>query len=546
MRILRWTLVGLGCLCSAAPAASAPVKPYVIGGTASAIGDLPFAAAVFVDLSATTFAACSGSVIAPNLVLTAAHCVLNDAGQPLTPEYFQVRTGSPSYFSGGAVSFVSAVHVYPYLSLSALAGDAALLTLVTPTAAPPVRLATTADAGLYAAGQPAVIAGWGRTDPVLPGISPTLQQGTVGVLSNAACKQADPLFVPAFDLCAAAAGFHPAVCNGDSGGPLLTGSPGSFVQIGITSYGAAATCATTPDYFTRVSTVQTWIASVIAGTAAPAPFQPAFVAPAAPTVALSADGVVASFTAPAADPASLLTAYTVTLRDAAGATLSSQTLPPTVTTATFPSLQPGSYTASMSATYSDGTSLAAVSPPVTLAAPANVVRPRTRGSGVVGSTLACSKGIWAWPGASTLSVAWLRSGKPIAASGASYTVVAADAGKRLACVVTLKASTGPEATAKSVPVLAAVPLVATRLPSIKGTPAPGSKLTCAAGTWKHTGSLAFAYRWLRDGHLTSRPALRSLTLQAGDLGHELSCRVTAIAGKQKQSAESPRLSVPAG
>ena len=32
MRILRWTLVGLGCLCSAAPAASAPVKPYVIGG----------------------------------------------------------------------------------------------------------------------------------------------------------------------------------------------------------------------------------------------------------------------------------------------------------------------------------------------------------------------------------------------------------------------------------------------------------------------------------------------------------------------------------
>ena len=154
MRILRWTLVVLGCLCSAAPAASAPVNPYVIGGTTSAIADLPFAAAVFVNLSATTFATCSGSVIAPNLVLTAAHCVLNDAGQPLTPDYFQVRTGSPSYFSGGVVSFVSAVRVYPYLSLSTLAGDAALLTLVTPTTAPPVRLATTADASLYAAAQP--------------------------------------------------------------------------------------------------------------------------------------------------------------------------------------------------------------------------------------------------------------------------------------------------------------------------------------------------------------------------------------------------------
>ena len=544
MRILRWTLLVLGCLGIGTPVASAAITPYVVGGTPALAGDVPFAAFIQADVGGGFFAFCSGSVVAPNLILTAAHCVLDDAGQPFGPEKFLVSAGSVAYLSG-KVFTVSAVHVYPYLSLSTLAGDAALLTLTTPTDAVPVRLATTADAAPYAAGQPAVIAGWGVTNPAVPDISPTLQQGTVGVLTNAACKQADPHFVPSFDLCTAAAGFHPAVCNGDSGGPLLSGVPGSYVQIGITSYGAAATCATTPDYFTRVSTVQPWIASVIAGTAAPARFQPAFVAPAAPLAALSGDGVVASFTAPAADPASLLTAYTVTLLNAAGTPLSSQTLVPGSTSATFPSLQPGGYLASVTATYSDGTSLASVSPPVTLAPPANVVRPKTHGSGVVGSTLQCSKGSWAWPGVATFSISWLRSGRAIGFSGSSYRVGTGDAGKRLACAVTLMASTGPTAAATSEALLVTVPLVATRLPSVKGTAALGATLTCAAGTWKHTGSLALAYRWLRDGHVTSRPATRSLTVATADLGHALSCRVTAIAGKQKQSAESPRLSIPA-
>ena len=544
MRILRWTLVVLACLGIGTPAASAAVTPYVIGGTASAITDLPFAASILVNLGAGLYGVCSGSVVSSNTVLTAAHCVIDNAGQPLPSGSFQVSTGAVGY-GGGTISTVTAVRVYPYLSLSTLAGDAALLTLTTPTASPPVRLATAADAPLYAAGLSALIAGWGRTDPVVQDISTTLQQGTVAVLSNAACRQADPMFVPSTNLCTAGASFHPAVCNGDSGGPLLAGAPGSYVQIGITSYGAAVTCATTPDYYTRVSTVQSWIASVIAGAPAPPRFQPVFVAPAAPVVALSSDGVVASFTAPAADPASLLTAYTVTLLGAAGATLSSQVLVPGITSATFASLQPGSYSASVTATYSDGTSPAAVSPPVTLAPPVNVARPKARGSGVVGSTLQCTKGSWSWPGASTLSISWLRSGRAIPFSGASYLVVAGDAGKRISCAVTLTASTGPTARAASEPVLATVPLVAIRLPSIKGTAALGARLTCAAGRWKHTGSLAFSYRWLRDGHLTSRPATRTLVVTTAELGHALSCRVTAQAGRQKQSAESPGLPVPA-
>ncbi len=52
---------------------------------------------------------------------------------------------------------------------------------------------------------------------------------------------------------------------------------------------------------------------------------------------------------------------------------------------------------------------------------------------------------------------------------------------------------------------------------------PGAKLTCTPGGW--SAATSFAYEWLRDG--APRAAGATYLVRASDVGHRLSCRVTA-------------------
>jgi secreted trypsin-like serine protease len=66
----------------AAPAAAS--RPHMIGGTPAAPGAWPSAAFIQDTTSAGT-SSCSGTVIAPNVVLTAAHCVVNENTSTIEP-----------------------------------------------------------------------------------------------------------------------------------------------------------------------------------------------------------------------------------------------------------------------------------------------------------------------------------------------------------------------------------------------------------------------------------------------------------------------------
>ena len=255
-------------------------------------------------------------------------------------------------------SNVSAVRPDPYFNPATFQADAAILVLAAavPSTATAIALATTASGALYAPGTLATFSGWGETVADVASSAPTqLQSGTVPILANSAC-QAAVEFHPGYTLCTGGPGYRPATCHGDSGGPLVVTTASGPVQIGITSYGSAVGCGIAPDYFTRVSSVQTWIASAIAGAAPPPSFVPPFNAPAAPVATLAADGVSATFAAPAADPATLPTIVRRTLVAANGAVVSTQTLALTATSVAFPSVQPGTYTVSVVATYSEGPS----------------------------------------------------------------------------------------------------------------------------------------------------------------------------------------------
>jgi secreted trypsin-like serine protease len=525
-------LVGLG-LSAPLASAAAPPEPQVIGGTTVPAGGFPYAAYIYAATGGSAFQACTGTVIAPTIILTAAHCVFFSSAV-LPASAFSVQTGTltRSTTTPPVPPNVTAVHADPYYNPATFQNDAAILVLAQPTSAPSIPLATTASAALYTPGTVVSYAGWGETvADTESSAAVALQTGSVSILPNATCQTAVE-YHPSVTLCVGGPGYRPATCHGDSGGPLIANTAAGAVQIGIVSY-SATTCGIAPDYFTRVLAVQSWIASAIAGTAAPPVYAPPFNAPAAPTAVLAGDAISASFAAPAADPATLPTAFAVTLVAANGTAVATQTLAATATTASFPSLQPGTYTVSVVAAYSEGSSVAAVSAPVTLKGPSPKTKPRLIGAQVVGYKLGCKNGTWNWPGAASFTVGWLRNGKAIAGQKSLvYAVRTADVGKRLICKITLHATTGATASAESKSVLAGVRLKLAKKPRLSGALTVGSPLVCATGTWVHTGALGIRVQWLRNGKVIAAASRARRVLVQADAGAQVACKVTVTATGQ--------------
>jgi secreted trypsin-like serine protease len=103
---------------------------------------------------------CTGTVVAPNVVLTAGHCGVDDTtGAALDPSGYAVVTGSVDWTNQAArqVSPVSRVIVNPRYDSGTDAFDAAVLVLSRPTTAPAIPLATSADAYLDTGGTGALI-----------------------------------------------------------------------------------------------------------------------------------------------------------------------------------------------------------------------------------------------------------------------------------------------------------------------------------------------------------------------------------------------------
>jgi secreted trypsin-like serine protease len=292
----RRALLGLAVLalavpsmCACAGAAQGGATTSVINGQEATAGTFPYMAFVVFSNSAEA-TACSGTVVSSNVVLTAAHCVMNETFSVLrNPANLQVTTGSVDWASPArSVSTVSRIAVDPNLAWTIpgylpVRGDAAVLELSAPVAAPPLRVATTQ---LWNTGTGAVLVGWGRTTAFGP-LPETLHVGEAGIQSPEYCKGKSPHFESAWVLCVQD---YPnaryAVCHGDSGGPLLiTGPAGEPLEIGITSYVSSEECSpSTPQYFTRADAVASFVSQKITEWAPP-PVQPT--APTAPAPSTS-------------------------------------------------------------------------------------------------------------------------------------------------------------------------------------------------------------------------------------------------------------------
>lgn len=154
--------------------------------------------------------------------------------------------------------------------------------------------------------------------------------------------------------------------------------------------------------------------------------------------------------------------------------------------------------------------------------------PAVTGDPHVGQVLTASTGAWDAAGL-TYATQWLRDDTAISgATAASYALVPADAGHRLAVRVTATRE-GYAAGVASSASLEALPGPAASLtsaPTLAGDPLVGATLTVTTGTWDASG-LWFGYQWLRDGAAIPGASTASYVLDAADLGHQVSARVVA-------------------
>jgi secreted trypsin-like serine protease len=269
-------LIG-GSLLASAGTASAAV-PSIVGGS-SAISGWGFTA--YVTNTELGFS-CSGTVVAPRLVLTAGHCAADETtGVPYAPSGYTLWIGNPDWESGARTT-VSRVIVDPAFSpITTEAGhlddgDAALLELSSPTSAPAIPLANDpADESMYVGGTEALIAGWGLTSPGASDTPLVLQSGETVVQTSSYCSSEAPEPGGFFDnedqMCVNdAPSFSDAICQGDSGGPLIAEDQNDeAVEIGLTSFGPSDCNTTLPQYFTRVDAIDSWVQGWITALAAP-------------------------------------------------------------------------------------------------------------------------------------------------------------------------------------------------------------------------------------------------------------------------------------
>ena len=292
--VFAGVLALLGPFASALPTLSAAAddNEMIVAGTEAPEGKYPWQVRLYSSMEDTR-GFCGGTIIAPQWILTAGHCV-SVGPKEIGPHTIQdpakvvVGYGSNDRTKTKKIA-AEKIFVREEFQKNGLAGkgDVALIKLKTPIPNPKViTLADpAADTKFVVEGTKLTATGWGAlwspfdkdVGALMPDLGTTgemmdkwqfplrLREVEIDAMDNASCKAVfagTPFTVAPTEICAMTKGTTKDICQGDSGGPLIVpaaDSPQGYYQVGIMSWTTICGSTTKPSVFARISPFTGWI-----------------------------------------------------------------------------------------------------------------------------------------------------------------------------------------------------------------------------------------------------------------------------------------------
>ncbi|MGU3536719.1 S1 family peptidase [Methylobacterium sp. A54F] len=224
---LRRAAIALGAV--AAGLAAAPAQAVINGQVAR---DPNGARSFTVRIESTQGEICSGTLIAPDIVLTAAHCVMHQAGYSVIAVdrgFRQVRI--PAAAASMHPDFVPGTTPEDQPGI-----DLALIKLAQPLGGDFMPLDARGGGGI-ANGESVDIAGFGVVAENRRNTARTLRQAHLVSIGSLQVANRVTVVTDRQRLAETAGA---GACLGDSGGPILRGGPGGYQIIGVVSWSSGA------------------------------------------------------------------------------------------------------------------------------------------------------------------------------------------------------------------------------------------------------------------------------------------------------------------
>ncbi|XP_073491188.1 transmembrane protease serine 9-like [Aquarana catesbeiana] len=245
---------------------SPKVSSRIVGGTDALDGEWPWQ----ISLQYSGSHRCGGSLISPEWVLTAAHCIIN----PIQESNYKVYLGLYRLGvidSQTVVANVRDIIIHPNYKDTGDIGDIALVRLATPVTYTqyimPICLPSSTTT--FLCGTECWVTGWGTTSyggsPPLNGI---LQEVMTPLIDHITCQRmycngGSNENIQYEKICAGYMDGEKDSCQGDSGGPLVCKVQGVWYQVGIVSWGEGCAYPNFPGVYTLVTAYQTWISTYL-------------------------------------------------------------------------------------------------------------------------------------------------------------------------------------------------------------------------------------------------------------------------------------------